>query len=218
MLADRFVISANVRTPLSCTHRQICSPRNLGQPWASANAQASSSVIARRSGRSPIRHHRSRCWHIDCKTHGRRVLMATQFQDTSEGNGRVGELLHRITDDVKTIAHDEIELVRSEVEKTAKTAAVEAAVILLGGIVALIGVGMLCVTVVVALAPVIASLALRLLIMAIVYLLVGGAVAASVGARLKRDMIPDLKVPAYEAKSTVAGVKAAVTQPEYMQH
>jgi hypothetical protein len=144
--------------------------------------------------------------------------MATQTPVISEGNGRVGELLHRITDDVKTIAHDEIELVRTEVERTAKTAAVEAAVILLGGIVALIGVGMLCVTVVVALAPVIASLALRLLIMAVVYLLVGGAVAASVGARLKRDMIPDLKVPAYEAKSTVAGVKEAITQPEYMQH
>lgn len=144
--------------------------------------------------------------------------MATQIQDTSEGNGRVGALLSRITDDVKTIAHDEIELVRTEVERTAKTAAVEAAVILLGGIVALIGVGMLCVTVVVALAPVIASLALRLLIMSIVYLLVGGAVAASVGVRLKRDMIPDLKVAAYEAKNTIAGVKATITQPEYMQH
>ena len=144
--------------------------------------------------------------------------MATQIQDTSEGNGRVGALLSRITDDVKTIAHDEIELVRTEVERTAKTAAVEAAVILLGGIVALIGVGMLCVTVVVALAPVIASLALRLLMMSLIYLLVGGAVAASVGARLKRDMIPDLKVPAYEAKNTIAGVKETITQPEYMQH
>ena len=144
--------------------------------------------------------------------------MATQIQETGEGNGRVGELLHRITDDVKTIAHDEVELVRTEVEKTAKTAAVEAAVILLGGIVALIGVGMLCVTVVVALAPVIASLALRLLIMSIVYLVVGGAVAASVGVRMKRDIVPDLKVAKYEAKNTVAGVKEAITQPEYMQH
>jgi hypothetical protein len=144
--------------------------------------------------------------------------MPTQIQDTSDGNGRVGELLHRITDDVKTIAHDEIELVRTEVEHTAKTAAVEASVVLLAGIVALIGVGMLCVTVVVALAPVISSLALRLLIMSIIYLLVGGAVAASVGMRLKRDMVPDLKIASYEAKSTVAGVKAAITQPEYMQH
>jgi len=142
--------------------------------------------------------------------------MATQVQESGETNGRVGELLHRITDDVKTIAHDEIELVRTEVQHTVKTAAVEAAVILLGGIVALIGVGMLCVCAVVALAPVIASLALRLLLMSIVYLVVGGAVAASVGVRMKRDMVPDLKVASYEAKNTIAGVKEAVTS-QYVQ-
>jgi hypothetical protein len=143
--------------------------------------------------------------------------MANQVEDTGEGNGRVSELLHRITDDVKTIAHGEIELVRSEVERTAKTAAVEAAVVLLGGIVALIGLGMLCVCAVVALAPVIPSLALRLLLMAIVYLVVGGAVAASVGVRMKRDIAPDLAVANYEAKSTLAGGKATINQPEYMQ-
>jgi hypothetical protein len=143
--------------------------------------------------------------------------MATQITQNTEGNGRVGELLHRITDDVKTIAHDEIELVKTELSHTARVAAVDAAVILLAGIVALIGVGMLCVTVVVALAPVISSLALRLLLMAIVYLIVGGAVAAAVGVRLKRDMKPDLKVAEYEAKTTVANAKAAVTGG-YMHH
>src|SRR3569623_781402 len=141
--------------------------------------------------------------------------MATQLME--DGNGRVGELLHRITDDVKTIAHDEIELVKHELEKTARTAAVEAAVILLAGIVALIGVGLLCVCAVVALAPVITSLALRLLLMAIVYLVVGGAVAASVGVRMKRDIIPDLKVAGYEARSTVAGAKEALTE-SYLHH
>ena len=143
--------------------------------------------------------------------------MATQITQNTEGNGRVGELLHRITDDVKTIAHDEIELVKTELSHTARVAAVDAAVILLAGIVALIGVGMLCVTVVVALAPVISSLALRLLLMAVVYLIIGGAVAASVGARLKRDIMPDLKVASYEAKTTVANVKEAVSGG-YMHH
>jgi hypothetical protein len=143
--------------------------------------------------------------------------MATQITQNTEGNGRVGELLHRITDDVKTIAHDEIELERTELSHTARVAAVDASVILLAGIVALIGVGMLCVTAVVALAPVISSLALRLLLMAIVYLIVGGAVAASVGARLKRDIVPDLKVAGYEAKTTIANAKEAVTG-EYMHH
>jgi hypothetical protein len=143
--------------------------------------------------------------------------MATQIMENTDGNGRVGELLHRITDDVKTIAHDEIELVRTELSHTARVAAVDAAIILLAGIVALIGVGMLCVTAVVALAPVISSLALRLLLMAIVYLIAGGAVAASVGVRLKRDIVPDLTVAKYEAKSTVANAKEAVTSG-YMHH
>jgi hypothetical protein len=143
--------------------------------------------------------------------------MASQFMESGESNGRVGELLHRITDDVKMIAHDEIELVKTELERTAKMAAVEAAVILLAGIVALIGVGMLCVCAVVALAPVIHSLALRLLLMAIVYLVVGGAVAASVGVRMKRDIVPDLKVPAYEAKNAVTGAKEALTE-SYLHH
>ena len=143
--------------------------------------------------------------------------MASQIMESGESNGRVGELVHRITDDVKTIAHDEIELVKAELERTAKTAAVEAAVILLAGIVALIGIGMLCVCAVVALAPIISSLALRLLLMAIVYLVVGGAVAASVGVRMKRDIIPDLKVPAYEAKNAVAGAKEALTE-DYLHH
>jgi len=58
--------------------------------------------------------------------------MATQYTE-DQGNGRVGELLHRITDDVKTIAHDEIELVKEELAHTAKAAAVDAAVILLAG-------------------------------------------------------------------------------------
>src|SRR5207302_7886124 len=48
--AAMFVISSNPRTPLSCTQRHACSPRNFGQPCATANASASSSVIARRSG------------------------------------------------------------------------------------------------------------------------------------------------------------------------
>src|SRR5262245_6547839 len=45
----RLVMSSKLRAPLSWTQRQICSPRNRGQPWATANASASSSVLARRS-------------------------------------------------------------------------------------------------------------------------------------------------------------------------
>src|SRR5262245_5316491 len=100
------------------------------------------------------------------------------MQETTqpESNRRVGELLHRITDDVRTIARDELELVKGELGITAKVAAGEAAAIVLGGLVALIGLGMLCVAAVAALGAVISSLALRLVLMAAVYMIVGSIV------------------------------------------
>jgi hypothetical protein len=122
-------------------------------------------------------------------------------------NGGVGELLHHITDDVKTIARDEIELVRAELSQSARTAITEASVALLGAIVALIGLGMLCVAAVVALAPLIPALWARLLIFAGVYLLIGGAVAGAFGRRIATDAAPNLEVVKYEAKRTAAGVK-----------
>ena len=123
-----------------------------------------------------------------------------------------GELVQRITDDVRTIARDELELVKGEVGRVAKTAATEAALVLFGGIVTLIGFAMLCVAAVVALEPVIASLALRLVLMAIVYTVLGGVIAGTFAMRLRRDIKPNLSVPAYEAKATVRGVKEAVEE------
>jgi hypothetical protein len=129
----------------------------------------------------------------------------------AESNGRVGDLLHRITDDLKTIAKDEVDLAKDEISRHAKIAAGEAAVVVLGGIVALIGFAMLCTAAVVALGAVISSLALRLVLMALVYL-VGGAVVAGVFAkRLGHDIKPDMTVPSYEAKRTVAGVKESLS-------
>jgi uncharacterized membrane protein YqjE len=119
----------------------------------------------------------------------------------------VGELVHRITDDVKTIAGDELKLAKMELTRTVKTAVTDAAVVVLGGIVALIGFGMLCVVAVVALAPVISALWLRLLLMAAIYLAVGGGIAASFAKKLATDAKPDLSNAAYEAKATVENIK-----------
>ncbi|MDB4961984.1 MAG: hypothetical protein JWP01_1983 [Myxococcales bacterium] len=130
-----------------------------------------------------------------------------QQAPNGESQAKVGDLLHRITDDVKTIAKNEVELARIEIENTAKSAAADAAVILLGGIVALIGLGLLCVVVVVALAPVIPQLWLRLLIMAVVYLALGGTVAGVFAKKLQKDIKPNLDLPAREAQQTVAAIK-----------
>ena len=129
-----------------------------------------------------------------------------------------GELLHHITDDLKIIAHDEVELVRQELKESARNAAVDASAALLGGIVGLIGIGMLCVTVVAALAPVIPALWLRLLIMSIVYLLVGGGIATAFGIKLKNDAVPRLGVAKYEGKRAIAGIKETLVQKENSSH
>ncbi len=136
--------------------------------------------------------------------------MNTNPTAPSEPNGKVGELLHRITDDVKTIARDEVELARMEIERTAKSAAADAAIVLLGGIVALIGLGLLCVVAVVALEPLIEPLWLRLLLMSIVYLLAGGSVAGAFAKKLGHDIKPDLDLPKREAQQTVDAVKAGL--------
>lgn len=135
----------------------------------------------------------------------------TTIQDApaASSNGRVGELLHRISDDMKTIARDEVELVRTEVERTTRAAATDAAVVLLGGIVALIGLGLLCLVAVVALAPVIPPLWLRLLLMSIVYLVVGGGVAAGFARRLGHER-PDLALPSREARETMDAIRSGL--------
>jgi hypothetical protein len=148
---------------------------------------------------------------------GERVMEKTTVSTENE-TGRVGELLHRIGDDLKTLAKDELELAKGEVTSSAKTAAFEAAVIVLGGVVALIGLGMLCAAAVAALEPVIPALSLRLLLMAAIYLVVGGVVAGAFAKRLKKDVVPDTSVAAYEAKRTIAGVKHTLQHSERASH
>ena len=104
----------------------------------------------------------------------------------TQGEG-IGELIHDISSDVRTLAKDELELARGELSRTATTAAAEAGVILLGALVAMIGLGMLCTVVVVALAPVIPALWLRMLIMAVVYVAVGAGLVAAFQRRLRRN-------------------------------
>jgi len=128
---------------------------------------------------------------------------------TTTENGRrpIGELLRNIGEDMKTIAGDEVELARAELTKNLRVAVVEAAIMGIAALVAVIGFGFLCVVVVVALEPVIHSLALRLLIMAVIYLVGGGVMAGEFAKRLRRDAMPDMTTVVREAKETVESIK-----------
>jgi hypothetical protein len=139
-----------------------------------------------------------------------RERRGTESDGASGDNGSTSELFGRIAIHIRTIAHGELELVRGEVRQAARAAAAEGAMVLFGGVVALIGFAMLCVAAVVALAPLIASLALRLVLMAVVYGGIGSVIAATFGLRLRRNAVPHLKVPLHEIASTIKGVRAAI--------
>lgn len=135
---------------------------------------------------------------------------------TQPGNGgpttSIGEVVRRIGDDVKTIATDELALAKLELTRGFKVALGNAVAVLLGGIVALIGFAMLCVTAVVALAPVIPALWVRMIMMAAIYLLLGGVVAGAFVKKLKVDANPAESDTVEQAEVTVGNIARGLTQ------
>ncbi|HEY1811765.1 MAG TPA: phage holin family protein [Kofleriaceae bacterium] len=79
-------------------------------------------------------------------------------------------VLAKIGHDFKTIVVRETELGHMAISQELKVSIEKVAIALLAAMIAAIGLAMLCVTVVVALAPVIPQLWLRILIMSIVYM------------------------------------------------
>jgi putative superfamily III holin-X len=114
---------------------------------------------------------------------------------------KVGDLLKHIGDDVKTIAVSELELARTKLGSYLEQTVMKAAAMILGAFVALVGLAMLCVVVVVALAPVIPALWLRLLIMAVIYLAVGGGATYLFAKRMAAP--PDLDHEVDEVAQTI---------------
>jgi uncharacterized membrane protein YqjE len=132
-----------------------------------------------------------------------------ELEDTPTSS--LGDVVRRIATDVGTIAGDELQLAKRELGHGIKMAATDGAAIILGGVVALIGLGMLCVTAVVALAPVIPALWLRMLMMAILYLVVGTVVAGAFVRKLKGDTSPAGSDAIHEAVATVENIKRGLT-------
>lgn len=129
----------------------------------------------------------------------------------SGATSSLGEVVRRIGDDVKTIASDELQLAKIELTRGMKVAAAHAAAIVLGGVVALVGFGMLCVTAVVALEAVLPPLWLRMTIMAVFYLVAGGTVVGIFGRKLKQDANP-IESDAYrEARATIENIKRGLS-------
>jgi hypothetical protein len=101
----------------------------------------------------------------------------------------MGELVRRISDDLTTIAKDVVALGRIEITHDLRATLADVGGIVLGGVVVLIALGLLCSGVVVALAPLVASLAARMFIMAGVYAVLGLVVAGIYIKKMKGDSV-----------------------------
>jgi hypothetical protein len=123
---------------------------------------------------------------------------------------QIADLTRRIGDDLQVLARDHVELAKRELTHGFRAVTVDGVAALLGGIVALIGFAMLCATAVVALAPLIPALWLRMLLLSIVYLLAGGAVAAAFARKLRRDVPPRITKAATQARITARSLTETV--------
>lgn len=118
----------------------------------------------------------------------------------------VGSLVSRIGDDLKTIAEDHVALARLELIEGLKEPLADAVAVLLGGMLAVFGLGLLSVAAVVALEPLIEPLWLRMVLMAIVYFVAGGALVRGYAKQLGKDT-PSLKRTKREVERTATVIK-----------
>lgn len=137
--------------------------------------------------------------------------MDRQVETAEPQPAEIGTLMSRIGDGLKTIAQDEVKLARLELLDELKKPLASAGAIVLGGVIALFGVGLLCATAVVALEPLITALWLRMLIMSAVYFALGGVVMRVYMKRFELDATPELPRTKREAKATIEAVKSEIT-------
>jgi hypothetical protein len=120
----------------------------------------------------------------------------------------LADLARRIGDDLTSLAQDHMELARTELTHGVRSGVADAGVIVLGGVVALVGLAMLCLSAVAGLRPAIPALWLRLFLMAFVYMALGGALAALAAKKLHR---PKLDEARKQARRTAIALREQVT-------
>lgn len=135
------------------------------------------------------------------------TIVEREIQVTREP--ALSALVKRVGEDLSQLAKDHVELARNELATSAKKVLTDGAAVVFGGVVALIGLAMLCMTAVVAAAPLIPALWLRLLIGALVYMMIGGGLAVGFVHKLRGGPIGFTHTKR-EAERTVRALKAQV--------
>lgn len=130
---------------------------------------------------------------------------------TTQPNREFGlaDLAKRVGDDFATLAKNHVELARAELASGVKSTAIDAGAIILGGVVALIGLAMLCTAAIAGAEPVIPQLWLRLLLGAVLYMGLGAALVGIFAKRLRGEPLT-MKRSRVEAGRTAHALKESV--------
>lgn len=133
--------------------------------------------------------------------------MDTEPTTTAASTTDIPELVQRVARDLQGVARNELMLARLELTHTLKHAAMSASAILLGSLVILIGLTLAFVAAVPALGALIAPLWLRLLLVALLYIVVGAVVVAVFAKRLQHGAKPNLTKVKHRAQATLSALK-----------
>lgn len=119
-----------------------------------------------------------------------------------ESSASTGELISRLTEELKTLVRDEMRLAQIEVSSKAKRAGVGAGIIGAGGLLALYGLGVLIAAIVLALALVMDAWLAALIVAVVIFVIAG------IAALMGKNRVQEAGAPVPQA--TVESVKADV--------
>jgi hypothetical protein len=121
----------------------------------------------------------------------------------------VGALLQGIGKDLRVIATDEVELIGRKLTASTRQFVIDASAATLAAVVALIGFALLCTAAVAGAAPLIPALWLRLLVMAGIYVAVGGVIAYQFASRMRASGA-GMAEPVRAVKRTLASISSGL--------
>jgi hypothetical protein len=149
--------------------------------------------------------------HVEIEPPGRptKIDPDTIHDHLTDQEGSIPALTRRIIDDVRVLARDELTMAKLEVREAGKRSAAGLLALVLGAVLGLISLGLVCVTAVVALAPVIEPLWLRMLMMSGAYVLVGAGLVAFCVNRFQSAPV-SLPETREEAEKTARALKGQI--------
>jgi uncharacterized membrane protein YqjE len=128
-------------------------------------------------------------------------------EETHRDRRSIRELVDQLSNDVRGLVRAEVSVIRAELEEKVRRLAVGAALIAVGGVLALLALGAATATAIIALANVLATW-LAALIVTVVILLVAG-IAVLVGIKILRRGVPPAPTESVDGiKEDVSWVKA----------